>query len=388
MPELAGSGFGFSEEEEMVRKEVSAFARKEIAPTAKKRAKLNYMPMEIVKKLGDMGFLGLNLPEKYGGQPASWVILGVVTEELAKVDITAGHMIAHLRGLCIALERASEELQEEWLPPIIRGEKLISLALTEPNCGSDAAAIEARAVRDGDDYILNGEKTCCTYALQSKGAIIFAKTNPAARARGVTCFMVPLDLPGISLSRIEHTGFQPQSAGIISLDDVRVNVRQRIGQDGQGFYLVMEQFDVIRALLGLIAVSAAQTSIDESIAYAKERHIFGKPLAKFEAVSLSIAEHATMLEACRLLCYRTLWLRDKGQRHTKESAMCKWLCPQVAVNAIHRALLIHGHPGYSTDFPLEQRLRDIMGLELADGAAEVMKTIVSRELIGKEFLPY
>jgi len=381
------AGFDFSEEE-MVRIEVSRFARKELAPGARERAKMDHMPWDIIGKLANLGLLGLGLPEKYGGQSANWVTIGIVTEELAKVDIAAGHLIAHLRGLCIALERANEELKEEWLPLISSGKKMIALALTEPNCGSDAAAIETRAVRQGNEYSLSGEKTCCTYALQSDIAILFAKTDVTAGAKGVTSFLLPLDLPGISRSHLEHTGFRPQAACSIALDEVRLDVKNRIGEEGTGFGMVMEQFDVIRALLGLIAIGAAQASLDEAIEYAKHRTAFGRPLAKFEGVAFSIAEHATMLDAGRLLCYRTLWLRDKGMRHCKESAMCKWLGPHLAVDAIHRALLIHGHLGYSVEYPIEQRLRDIIGFELADGTAEIMKTIICREIMGREYLPY
>ncbi|MDP2952627.1 MAG: acyl-CoA dehydrogenase family protein, partial [Chloroflexota bacterium] len=269
-----------------------------------------------------------------------------------------------------------------------RGDRIICLALTEPGCGSDAAALTTRAVREGDHYVLSGEKTSITQGMQADAALLFAKTDPAARARGVSCFLVPLDLPGVVRSRLPSMGFRPLMAASIILDGVRVPARYRMGEEGRGFHMVMGQFDFIRPCLGLASLGAAQASLEEAIAYAKQRTAFGQPIGKFEGVSFKIAEHLTRVEAARWLCYRTLWLRDQGIPHTKESAMCKWLCPEVAVQAIHDALLLHGHLGYSEEYPIEQRLRDVIGLEIGDGTAQIMKLIITREVLGREFLPY
>ncbi len=382
------AGFGFSETQEMFRTMVRDFARKELVPGAKERAKMDSIPWEILKRVGEMGLIGVNLPAKYGGQPADWVTVGIMIEELAKVDFCLSLAPILPAASALILEGSTEDVRQEWLPPLIKGEKMVSLAITEPDCGSDAAAIKARATRDGEYYIINGEKTSITFGMQSNVCMLFVTTNPDARARGVTCFFLPLDLPGISRSRFIDMGCNPLGRASIMLDDVRVPARYRVGEEGKGFYLVMSQFDFIRVLLGLMTIGIAETSLDDAITYAKQRTAFGQPIGKFEAVSFKIAEDATMLEAARLLCYRTLYLRDEGLPHTKESAMCKWLCPKVAIRVIHDALLIHGHVGYSEEYPIEQRLRDVIGHEMADGTAEVMKIIILREILGREFLPY
>ncbi len=289
----------------------------------------------------------------------------------------------------LCLQQSSEEVREEWLPQIVAGEKVGCFAVTEPDAGSDAAAMRMTAIRDGDYYVLNGEKTCISFGGEADAAIMFAKTDPKQRAKGVTCFWVPLHLPGIIKSPILHTGFKPVAASII-MDAVHLPDKYRVGDEGKGFYIFAGGggADYLRPCLGLVALGQAQASLEEAMNYALQRTAFGQPIARFEGVSFKIAEHATLIEAGRMLCYRTLSLKDQGLVHTKESAMCKWWCPEVAFNAIHDSLRIHGHIGYSEEYPLEQRLRDVMGLEFADGTAEIMKLIIARELMGRTVLPY
>ena len=227
-----------------------------------------------------------------------------------------------------------------------------------------------------------------TLGAYADAAQIYAKTDPAAGARGVTCFWVPLDLPGITRYRFRDMGWHAISRASIIFDQVRIPADHRLGDEGRGFYMVMTEFDFMRVILALSALGAAQASLKEATEYAKTRTAFGRPIAKFEGISFKIAEHAALIEAVRMLCYRTLWLKDQGLNHTKESAMCKWLGPLVSTQAIHDCLLVHGHFGYSAEYPLEQRLRDVIGFEIADGTAEVMKIVIARELIGREYLPY
>lgn len=380
--------FCFSEAQEMFRREVRDFCRKELAPGAKERAKLDYYPREMVRRIGEQGLYGVNLPEEYGGQPADWISVGIVAEELARADFSAAVLLHHAEGSCLGIMQGSKEMQKEWIPPIIAGEKIAAFLVTEPDHGSDAAGMETRAIRDGDDYVITGEKTAITYGLQADVGLLWAKTDPTQKARGVTAFLLPLDLPGITKSRFQDLGWRQTGRASLILDNVRLPARYRIGEEGKGFYLVMGMFDLIRILLSLEAVGLAGASLDDAIAYAKQRTAFGQPIAKFEAVSFTLAEDYTLLEAARLLCYRALSLRDQGVRHTKESAMCKWFCPRVAARIQHNALLIHGHVGYTQDCPVEQRLRDTIGLEIGDGTAEIMKVIITRELLGREFLPY
>ncbi|MBI4289270.1 MAG: acyl-CoA dehydrogenase family protein [Chloroflexi bacterium] len=382
------AGFGFSEPQEMFRRQVRSFVQKEIAPNARIRAKQDSFPPELARRMGEMGLLGINQPEKYGGQPADWVTLGIAVEEVARGDFSLSIVPTLDAGIALAFKLASEDVQAEWLPRLISGEVLGSVATTEPGCGSDVGSLKTRAVREGDHYILNGEKTSITVGMQSEFCIVFAKTDPTQKARGVTAFLVPLNSPGVHRSRLPDMGCKPMGRCSIILDNVKVPLKYRMGGEGKGFYLVMGQFDLIRVNLGLMTLGCAQVSLEDAMKYAQQRTAFGNPLAKYEGISFKIAEDYTRLEAARLLCYRTLWLKDQGQTHTKESAMCKFLGPKVAVQVIHDALLIHGHVGYSEEHALEQRLRDVIGWEMADGTAEVMKIIISRELMGREFLPY
>ena len=382
-------GLAFTEAQEMFRREVRDFARRELYAGAKERAKVCEVPRDILKRLGDVGFLGISFPEKYGGQGADLISLGIAFEELAKVDFFAGMAPIYSSIAYLCLQQGREEVRQQWLPAIVRGEKVASFAVTEPDAGSDASGMRTTAIREGNYYVLNGEKTSISFAMDADAVILFAKTDPKERARGVTCFWVPLDLPGISRIAIAHTGYKPIGSGSIIMDEVRLPAEYRVGEEGKGFYVFAGSgADFLRPALGLVALGLAQSSLEETMAFVVQRTAFGKPIAKFEGVSLKIAEHATLIEAARLLCYHTLSLKDRGLPHTKESAMCKWWCPVVAFDAVHDCLLLHGHLGYSEDYPLEQRLRDVLGFEFADGTAQIMKIIVARELMGKTAVPY
>lgn len=382
--------FGFTEAQEMFRREIRNFTERELAPGARERAQLEYIPKDVAKKVGDMGILALGVPEKYGGQPGDWVMHGIAAEEIARVDIAIPGVLivvftANILGI---LEGASEELREEWVPPLIKAEKFIAGAITEPAAGSDAAGIQATAVRDGDYYILNGEKNSTTYCVPSDVATVWAKTDPTAGARGVSCFLVPLDLPGITRSTHKDMGNKGLARGTMVMDNVRLPARNLVGQEGKGFYIVMAGFDLIRPLNGLTCLGSAQASLEEAIAFSKQRTAFGYPIAKYEGLSFKIAEDATLIDAARLLCYRALWLRDQGLPFTKEAAMAKWFSIKAAIRTDMDAIFIHGHLGYTEQLPLQQRLRDAIGWEFADGTGEIQKMIIARQLIGKEATPY
>ncbi len=381
-------GFSFSEEQEMLKKSAEEFCQKELAPGVKSRSQLNYYPRELVKKIAEMGYFGMQAPEKYGGNPLDWVSTGLVIEQFARFDVPAAVLLHHAIGCIQFIMKGSEELQAEWIPRIVSGEKVGAFLISEPECGSDAAAIKTRAIKDNGAYKIDGEKTSITYGTQADFGIMVAKTDPTKRARGVTAFLVVLKSPGIGVSIFQDMGWKQMERCSLFFDGVRIPEKNRIGGEGEGFTTVMQGFDFLRVFLSLEALGMARTALDMAMDYAKQRTAFGGPIARFEGVSFRIAEAATYLDAARMLCYRALWLRDQGQPHTKESAMCKWFCPQVAVRTIHDSLLTHGHFGYSADYPLEQYLRDAIGFELADGSADIMKMIVARELLGKESLPY
>jgi len=380
--------FVFSDEEELFRRQIQEFAQKELAPGARERAKKTEVDMTMVKKMADLGLLAMNVPEKYGGQTVSWVTVGIAIEEMAKVDFTLSVLpIGSCGFLGQALSYAPDYLQDKWFKSLIQGDLLACLCLTEPDCGSDAVAMKTRAVKDGDSYIVNGEKTSVSWGMQAKIGVMFAKTDPAAGARGVSAFLLPTDTPGLTKSAIPDMGWPSAQRASFFFDDVRIPEDHRLGEEGQGFYLAMNVIGVVRVALTLQAIGHAEGALAEAIEYAKQRTAFGRPLANFQAISFNIAEQATKLEAARLLCYRAMGLRDKGERNLKEASMAKWYGARSAMEACHEALLIYGQIGFSEECPAEQRLRNVIGSEIGDGTAEIMKLNIAREIIGKEFQP-
>ena len=380
--------FGFTEAQEMFRTMARDFTRRELMPDAKERMKLTRLPEDVIKKLADAGFLGLRIPEKYGGQMSDIITCGIACEETAKADLAPSFITINsfLAGDILTL--CSEEVQAEWLPLLSKGEKLMCISLTEPDAGSDVAAIKARAVREGDYYILNGEKTSVTVGMQGLAESAAGQTDPTAGARGVTAFLVPLDIPGIERLPFADMGFRVVERASITFDNVRVPAKYRIAEEGKGFYSAMGMFDWIRVILALQALALGEQSVYDAIDYAKQRTAFGKPIAKYDAVSFRLVDSLAKIEAARLLCYKALWLQDHGMRSTKETAMAKSMCPTIGIEACNNAMLTLGHVGYSSDYPVEQRLRDALGFQFADGTADIQRTILVREFIGKEYLNY
>jgi cyclohexanecarboxyl-CoA dehydrogenase len=379
----------FSPEQDELVRTLRQFARRELAPRSAQWDRTGEFPWEAWRRMGELGLLGLRVPTAYGGQEADFLTFGIAMEEIGRGDFscTYGIQLAGLAGEILG-RCGSEAIKTRWLPPTASGEAVVALALTEPGAGSDAANLACRAERDGDGYVITGEKSGISLGMAAQAAIVFARTDPAGRARGVTAFLVPLDLPGVSRSPLRDMGTRAIGRAVLAFDHVRLPASHRLGEEGTGFYQVMQGFDYNRIGIALACLGVAQQSVEETMVYVKERRAFGRALARFEGVSFAIAEAATHLEACRWLCYRALWLADQGRPHTKESAMTKWWGPRLAVDTIHQCLLLHGHYGYTDELPFEQRMRDVIGLEIGDGAAEVMKMVVARELMGRESLPY
>jgi cyclohexanecarboxyl-CoA dehydrogenase len=375
------------EQDELIRT-LRAFARKELAPRSAHWDRTGEFPWEAWRQMGELGLLGLRTPAAYGGQESDLLTFGLAMEEIARGDFacTYGLQLAGLAGEILG-RNGTEEIKTRWLPSTAEGETVIALALTEPSVGSDAANLACRAEREGDEYVITGEKSGISLAMVAHAAILFARTAKT-RARGVTAFLVPLDLPGVSRSPLRDMGTRAVGRAVLSFDHVRIPLSHRLGAEGTGFHQVMQGFDYNRVGIALACLGVAQVSLEETMAYVKSRQAFGKSLATFEGVSFPIAEAATHIDACRLLCHRALWLADHGQPYTKESAMTKWWAPRLSVDTIHQCLRLHGHYGYTDELPFEQRMRDVIGLEIGDGTAEVMKVIVARELMGRESLPY
>jgi len=377
--------FAFTPEHEELIRTLRSFTRKELQPRSAHWDRTGEFPAGAWRRMGELGLLGLRTAAAYGGQDADFMTFGIAMEEIARGDFscTYGVQLATLAGELIG-RNGSDEVKKRWLPTTASGQTVIALALTEPGAGSDAVSLECRAERAGDDYVITGEKSGISLGMAAHAAVLFARTSTEARAGGVSAFLVPLDLPGVSRSALRDMGSHAIARAVLSLDHVRVPGSHRLGAEGSGFYQVMQGFDFNRIGISLACLGAAQVSLEETMAYVKERKAFGRALAGFQGVSFPIAEAATHLEACRWLCYRALWLADRGQRCTKEAAMVKLWAPRLAVDTIHQCLLLHGHYGYTDELPFEQRMRDVIGLEIGDGTAEVMKIVIARELMGRQ----
>lgn len=382
--------FSLTPEQAALRDAVRSFARKELAPTYLARAKVAEFPWDVHRRVAELGVLGMLAGPKWGGEEEpDYVAVGLAMEELAYADFNVANCaLPPLIITSILRHHGSPRVQQDWMPGIVDGTQMVALGLTEPGSGSDAAALRTVADRTADGWRLNGEKTSATAVPYAQGAVIFATTDREAGAKGVTAFLVPTDAPGVSMSATQDPGWLPVGRGTISLTDVEVPDDAMVGGIGGGFKAVMNNFDFTRPLLALTAVGCAQASIDEAVQYAREREAFGSPLARFEGISFPLAEHTTHLEMARLLCYRTLWKRNAGLAHTADAAMTKWIGPLSSTRAIHDALLVFGNYGYASEFPHEQRLRDALAVEIADGTAQVQKIVIARELFGRDFVPY
>jgi cyclohexanecarboxyl-CoA dehydrogenase len=315
------------------------------------------------------------------------VTVGIILEELARHADDGAYMVFNNYAQANFVKLGSDELKKEWLPAMARGEKIVVMAATEAEAGSDLANLKTTVRKDGDYYVLNGEKNRVTFLQQGHAATVLAKADP--NSRKMTPFLVPFDLPGVTMDPIKDIGTESIAGGILSMQDVRLPSKYILGdEEGKGFYAAMRTYDCIRAFGAIEALAKAETTLQETMEYAKDRIQFNKPIAKFQGVSFRLAEAATFIELGRWLCYRVLWMKDQGMHHSKESAMVKWWCPRMAFDIIHECLLIHGHYGYSRDLPIEQRLRDAILPEIGDGTAEIMKSIIVRETLGREFLDY
>jgi cyclohexanecarboxyl-CoA dehydrogenase len=373
--------FGLSPEQERFRETAARFAQAHLAPGYRRLEQDGRVPLSLRRAMGELGLIGVEQPSALGGLGVDHVTSGVVLEAIAEGDFNVAY-VQLLASLCgtIVQRHASPALAQEVLPQVCRGEKVVALALTEPKGGSDAAALALKAVPDGDGYRLTGEKTSISMADQAELAVVFARTGPE-RARGITAFLVDLEAPGVTRTRFEDLGEHAIGRGSIFFDEVRVGASHRLGEEGQGFVQVMQGFDFSRALIGLQCLAVARTSLAETWRYVAGRQAFGRPLTDNQGVTFPLAEHETQVEAARLLCYRTLAQKAAGVPHTREAAMCKWWAPKLAFEVVHTCLLLHGHAGYSRELPFEQRLRDVLGLQIGDGTAQIMKLIIARETL-------
>jgi len=377
--------FTLSPEQELVKETARTFADREIAPRARDWDRAEEMDRAIVGKLAEVGFLAAALPEEHGGMGLDTISYAVVVEEIGRADSSVRGIVSVSNGLFgkTVAKWGSDAQRGELLPGLASGELLGCYALTEPGVGSDPASLETRAVRDGDGWVLSGQKIFITLGTWASVALVFARTGDAG-ARGITCFVVPTDTPRFEARPIKgKLGLRSQDTGELFLDGVRVPDRARLGEEGQGFKVAMSALDNGRISLGAGCVGIAQACLDASVGYARERRQFGKPIAGFQLVQELLADMSVETDAARLLVWRAAAAADAGRPHTAESSYAKYYASEVAVRAANAALQVHGGYGYVDEYPVGKYLRDARVTTLYEGTSQIQKLIIGRSLTGE-----
>ncbi len=377
--------FAVDEEQQAIMSTARQFANTTLAPGYQERDKTGFLEKSLVREMGMLGFIAPEQSFEMGGSEVSYLTSGLIMEAIAAADFNMAYvqLLGSLNSQILS-RYGDKELAKHWIPRICSGEVILGVALTEPGGGSDAANLQLKAEKVVGGYRLFGEKASISMSDQADIMIVFARTGKKdSRAKGVSAFLVEMDQENIKTGRYDDLGQRSVGRGSIFFDGVFVSEKHRLGNENQAFSQVMEGFDFSRALIGLQCLSVAEASLNEAWEYSLAREAFGKPISANQGVVFPLAEAQTQLEAAKLLCYKTLWLKDQSMAHTSEAAMCKWWPPKLAFEIIHQCLLTHGHGGYSRDYPFEQRLRDVLGLQIGDGTAQIMKMIIARQKLGE-----
>jgi glutaryl-CoA dehydrogenase (non-decarboxylating) len=378
--EIIGMDFALTEEYRMVQRMVRDFAQKEIAPIIKEQDRKQEMAAFILPRMGELGILGICFPVRYGGQGMDYIALGLACEELEAVDTTLRVVMSVHTGLCsmTLLQWGTEEQKQKFLVPLAKGEKIGCGAFSEPGAGSDFANIQATGRKDGDHFILNGEKMWISLASQADYAMVTVRTNPGADkpSRGLTTFIVDLHSPGATRGDIHgKLGVRAGSTGWISFQDVRVPTENMIGHEGEGFKVTMSAFDSGRYTVAAGAVGLIRASLAASVAYANERRSFGKPIAEHQMIQTKIARMALDYDAARLLYLKAGWLKNQGTRNTRETSAAKWYATETSFSAASEAVQIHGGYGFSDEYEVERYLRNSKGAMIYEGSNEIQRLI-------------
>jgi butyryl-CoA dehydrogenase len=367
----------------VIRRTVRKFAVERISPVTEEIDRTGVFPMEIVEELGKLHYFGLEIPAKYGGAGLDAVSYAIVVEEISRTCAAFGLCIAvHNSVSAYPVYRFGNEVQREnFVVPMACGQMIGTFCLTEPNAGSDASSIETVAVRDGDTYVLHGNKVFVTNGGLSGVNLIFAATNTSHKKKEFTVFIVESKRGGLEKGPVEELmGMRGNPVCPITLNDCRVPADNRLGGEGQGLKIALSTLAGGRIGIASQALGIAQASLDVSLRYAKERYQFGKPLSEFGAIQSHLANMATRIEGARLLTHRSAYLRDQGLAHTKEAAMAKLYASEVAVEAARIGLQIHGGYGYTKAYPIERYYRDAKACEIYEGTSEVQRMVIARSL--------
>ena len=376
--------FELSDEHKQVRDVARQFAEAELGEKIAPYDARHEFPHAIVAKLAPLGFLGVLVPEEYGGSGLDYVSYALIVEELNRGDASVGiTMWAHNSlGTNHINLFGSPEQKRRWLPALASGQILGAWGLTEPGSGSDAAALRTRAERQGDEYVLNGSKAFITNASVGTTAVVMARTDPSTGAKGISAFVLEKGMPGFSAGQpYRKLGLHASDTAELIFEDARVPAANMLGEPGQGFVQAMQVLEGGRIAMAAMAVGIAQAAVDQAAKYMKQRSAFGKTLAEFNGLQGMIADMATEVEVARLLMLRAAWLKDQGRPAMHAAAMAKVFASEVAMKAATKAVQIHGGAGYITEFPVERIFRDAKLTEIGEGTSEVQRMVIAREIL-------
>ncbi len=381
--------FPLTDEHKMIRDTARDFAQKEIAPIAAEFDESGEFPHKTIQKMGAMGFMGIEVPEAYGGAGMDALAYVLALKEISKVDAAHGVIMSVNNSLYChgILKFGTEEQKKKFLPPIATGRSIGAYSLTEPMSGSDAGSMRTRAVRDGNYYILNGRKSWVTSGPVADYVVVFMMTDPAKKQKGISAFIVEANTPGFVRGKKEpKLGIRASATSELVFEDCRVPVENRLGEEGDGFKIAMTVLDVGRIGIAAQALGIAEAAYEASLAYAREREAFGQKIGEFQGISFKLADMKTRIEASRLLIYNAAIAKERakttGERFTLQSSTAKLFASETAMFCAHAAVQIHGGIGYSKEYPVERYFRDAKITEIYEGTSEIQRLVISRTELG------
>ncbi|WP_354686248.1 acyl-CoA dehydrogenase [Cupriavidus necator] len=372
-----------TQEQEMIRESMRNFAQERLAPYAGDWDRTHTFPAKALRELGELGALGMVVPEEWDGAGMDYMSLVLAIEEIAAGDGATSTIVSVQNSLAcgITLKYGSDEQKETWLKPLARGDKLGCFCLTEPHTGSDASALRTTAVRDGDHWIINGVKQFITTGKYADVAIVFAVTNKSAAKKGISCFLVPTTTPGYIVARVEEKmGQHASDTAQILFENCRVPASAMMGAEGEGYKIALSNFEAGRIGIAAQSIGMARAELDAAVSYAKDRETFGKPIIAHQAVGFRLADMATQLDAARLMVWRAAILKDAGKPCLKEASMAKMFASEVAEKVCSDAIQIHGGYGYVSDFPVERIYRDVRVCQIYEGANDIQRIVIARAI--------
>src|ERR1051326_2316647 len=376
--------FSYTPEQVHLRKSVREFAEAEIGPHVLEWDEEQIFPLDVIKKAGQLGFMGAIFPEELGGAGLGYIEYAIIIEELARVDPSVGLIVAAHNSLCsnhIYLA-GSPEQKQKYIPKLATGEWIGCWSLTEPEAGSDAAGTRTRAEKHGECWVINGGKTFTTNAQYADVCVAMAVTNRGASQHGISAFIIERDTPGFRVGKKENKmGMRASATGEVLFHDCRLPDSQLLGVPGEGFVDSLRTLDGGRISIAALAVGTAQGAYEAALKYSKQRKQFGRPISEFQAIQHKLANMATSIEAARLLTYRAGAMKDEGARVTKESAMAKLFASEIAVDVCNEAVQIHGGYGFIKDYPVEKFYRDVKLCTIGEGTSEIQRMVIARQLL-------